>query len=281
MFNTKLHQTVNDFALTMLPLSTKELERTWVWKDHDEEGIRFAFFVTIQELRQLAVTLESERAPPTQAQRILGQYHTQYLDLGATVLDLSAQDSERAPTESEWPVRRVYSHILGADIIFSGVIRYALEGHRAGTWTPDDMSDEDELRLIGMSEKEYKSLLRSPLSDMQTYHHKLHTDILAEFSSITDEELDLPATFWEETRFPIRHRLHRFEAHIVQHTVQIDKTLAAIGLAPNESKQLIRYLFAALGQVEAALIESDDVPEKCNDLAKIIQARIREIKLAL
>jgi len=297
MFNTNITNAVEDFAHLMLPLSESDLARSWAWKDHDEEGVRFAFFVTIQELRQLAVALASERKPPTQAQRILGQYHVQCMDLQAVVLGLSAEDSERAPAEGEWPVRRVYGHILGADITFSAVVRYALEGHRAGTWTPEEMSDEDELRLIGMSADEYKTLTRSLLSDMQTYHRKLHTDILDEFSSITDEELDLPATFWEETRFPIRHRLHRFEAHIVQHTVQIDKTLAAIGLAPVESKRLIRYLYAALAQTESALIGTEAPPfgprarrgetacgdgtgyrAVCSELAESIMERITEIR---
>ena len=257
MFNSNLHQAIENFVDLMLPLSEGDLARPWVWKDHDEEGIRFAFFVNIQELRQLAVTLESERMPPNQAQRILSQYHAQYMDLQAAILELSTEDSEHAPSEGEWSVRRTYGHILGADIIFSAVIRYALEGHRRGTWTPEEMSDEDELRLIGMSEDKYKTLVRSPLGEMQAFHRKLHIDILNEFSNITDEELDLPAAFWEKTRFPIRHRLHRYEAHIVQHTVQIDKTLAALGLTPGEPKRLIRYLYGALAQVESALIGTE------------------------
>ena len=94
------------------------------------------------------------------------------------------------------------------------------------------MSDEDENRLAGMSEEEYQALLKGPLEGMLSYHREFHPAIIEEFSKITDQELDLPSTFWEETRFPIRHRLHRYEAHFVQHTVQIDKTLVAIGQAP-------------------------------------------------
>ena len=59
MFNTALTDAVQDFAALALPLSEKDLEHEWKWKDHDEEGIRFAFFVTLQELRQLAVRLEA------------------------------------------------------------------------------------------------------------------------------------------------------------------------------------------------------------------------------
>ena len=136
MFNIELAKAVEDSANLMLPVSEKELERKWIWKDHDEEGVRFAFFVTIQELRQTAVQLAAKREPLAQAQHILGQYHKQYMDLQSAVFGLSKEDAERVPAEGEWPVRQVYAHILGAEIGFSGVIRYALEGHRAGVWIP-------------------------------------------------------------------------------------------------------------------------------------------------
>src|SRR3970040_719189 len=108
MFNLKLLNAVEEFTDLMLPLSEKDLEHEWRWKDHDEEGIRFAFFVTLQELRQLAVTLSRLRPKPTPAQHILSQYHAAYMDLQAAIMGLSAEDTDRAPAEGEWSVRRVY-----------------------------------------------------------------------------------------------------------------------------------------------------------------------------
>jgi len=268
MFNLKLLRAVEEFTTLMLPLSEKDLEREWRWKDHDEEGIRFAFFVTLQELRQLAVTLSTLRTKPTPAQHILRQYHAAYMDLQAALLGLSPEDAERAPADGEWPVRRVYAHILGAEINFTITVRYALEKHRAGTWTPERMSDEDEYRLAGMSEEQYRALSRGPLEEMLAYHREFHRATIEEFSKITDTELDLPSTFWEETRFPIRHRLHRYETHFAQHTVQIDKTLAAIGQAPSESKRLVRKIQAALAEAEGLLIGV----EKTDDTAILATA---------
>jgi hypothetical protein len=281
MFNAELATAVENLATLMLPLTEKDLEREWIWKDHDEEGLRFAFFVTIQELRQLAVELNSLRTRPTSAHQILGQYHTQYMDLQAAVFGLSTEDSERAPVEGEWSIPKVYAHILGTDIGFSSVVRYALEKHRAGTWTPDRMSNEDKMRIIDMSEEQYDLLMGSSLEDMLAFHREFHARIVGEFSSITDEELGLPSTFWEETRFPIRHRLHRYEAHIVQHTVQIDKTLVAINWPPAETKRLIRYLFSALAAVDVCLIGKDSSPAGCNELAQAIELRTREIQKSL
>jgi len=268
MFNPELTRAVQEFGAAMLPLSEKDLEHEWKWKDHDEEGIRFAFFVTLQELRHLAVTLSTLRAKPTSAQHILSQYHAAYMDLQAALLGLSPEDEDKAPAEGEWSVRRVYAHILGTDIGFTAVVRYALEGHRAGSWKPERMSDEDETRIAGITEEEYEVLTRGSLSRMLSYHRTFHPAIIEEFSKITDTELDLPSTFWEETRFPIKHRLHRYEAHFTQHTVQIDKALAAIGQAPSESTRLMRKIYAALAEAEGLMIGA----EKMDDTAILATA---------
>lgn len=261
MFDARLTQSVEDFAALILPLSEKDLEREWVWKDHDEEGIRFAFFVTLQELRNLAVTLAALRSKPTPTQHILRQYHAAYMDLQAAILGLSNEEAERAPAEGEWAVQRAYAHLLSTDINFSIVVRYALEGHRAGTWSPERYSDADADRLAGISDEDYLALVKGPLSEMVAYHRGLHRSIVEEFSGITDGELELPSTYWEETRFPIRHRLHRYEAHFAQHTVQIDKTLVAIGKVPTESKRLLRQIFAALAEAEGMTIGAENIDD--------------------
>jgi len=280
--NSKLGIAVENLALMLLPLSEKDLERTWVWKDHDEEGIRFAVFVTIQELHQLAVKLAAGREPLTQAQRILGQYHAQYMDLQAALLGLSSQDSDRAPAEGEWSARRAYAHLLGTEVNFSLVVRYALEMHRAGAWTLEKISEQDEIRISGMTEEQFNALTYGPLQGMLEYHRGFHPQLLSDFSLIKDEELESPSTYWEQTHFPIRHRLHRFTAHLVQHTVQIDKTLAAIGLVPNETKRLIRYLYGALAGAEAALIGTgSDQGSACIEAANAINGRVKEIQAIL
>ncbi|MBI5351323.1 MAG: DinB family protein [Chloroflexi bacterium] len=265
----------------MLPLSENDLARNWVWKDHDEEGIRFAFFVTIQELRQLAAQLAANRKPLTQAQHILGQYHKQFMDLQAAVFGLLKEDSEQAPAEGEWTVRQVYSHILGAEFGFRAVIRYALEGHRSGNWKPEPTPESEYPRLYGLSESDYDELMNGPLEGMLAFHREMHPQIIQEFSGITNQELDLPSAFWEETRFPIRHRLHRFEAHFIQHTVQVDKTLVALGQTPSESKRLIRYLYSALAEVNANLIGENISQESCAKLAESINSRSVKIMSVL
>ncbi len=282
MFNSELQHAINEFTTLMLPLSEKELETQWTWKDHDEEGIRFAFFVTLQELRHLAVMLSTILPKPTTAQHILSQYHAAYWDLQAAILGVSNEDAERTPSEGKWSVKRTYAHMLGTEINFSLTIRYALEKHRAGTWTPEAMSDEDADRLAGITDENYMALINGPFSGMLDYHRHLHPGIVQEFSSISDSELELPSTFWEETRFPIQHRLHRYEAHVAQHTIQVDKTLESIGQPPNESKRLLRKVFATLAEVEGVLIGAEKIDDaSILGTASSISERASEIRTLL
>jgi hypothetical protein len=252
--NSQLNTTLQSWTQLILPLSDADLEKPWPWHGYDE-GVRFACLRVIEELRTLAARLRAERNMAlTEAQIILGNYHSAYRDLQASLLGLSKDDSERAPAENEWPVRQAYAHILGADFGFRAAVRYALEGHRAGTWLSTSIPEEEYLRLYGIPEADYTSLVEGPLANMVAYHSDLHTALLHEFAKITGEELDLPAAFWEETHFPIRFRLHRFESHMRQHTIQIDKTLVALNMPLSEVKRLLRLTYAAWADANSALI---------------------------
>ncbi len=278
-FNPELSNAVQNFAALMLPLSEKDLEQKWVWKDHDGEGIRFAVFVTLQELQHLAVTLAALRPKPTVAQHILSQYHAAYIDLQSALLGVRAEDAERAPAEGEWSIQKVYAHILSSDLTFTIIVRSALEKHFAQSWTPERVSDADADRLAGINEAEFETLIQGSLAGMRTYHQRLHQQIVDEFSALTDDELILPSTFWEETRFPIHHRLHRYEAHLAQHTVQIDKTLVAIGQPPSEAKQLLRKVYAALAEAEGVMIGMEKMVETATfATASAILERTKEIE---
>jgi len=48
----------------------------------------------------------------------------------------------------------------------------------------------------------------------------------------------------------VRFRLHRFAAHLVEHTVQCEKALAALGWRATEGRRIVRRLTALLGEIE-------------------------------
>src|SRR5215216_3254589 len=97
--------------------------------------------------------------------------------------------------------------------------------------------------------------MASTFDNMLAFHRTLHERIIEEFKTISEAELNLPSTFWEETRFPIEHHVHRYESHFAQHINQIDKTLVAIRQAPTESKRLLRKIYAAIRATASSISE--------------------------
>ena len=282
MFDTSLAHAVERFAQVTQGVPDPDLDREWAWGAYDSEGVRFAFFRTYEELRQLAAKVAAERSadgPLTStAQRILAQYHAAYRDLQAVLLGVEAGEAERAPAEEEWPLRTIVAHIVGAEVGFYVVVKYALDRHRSGNGRAAEIPDEAWDALIGEDAASIEATLEGSLAGTQSYHETHHERVLREFADVSEEELTVPSMYWEGYEMSLCFRLHRFDSHLRQHTVQIEKTLAAIGGSPNEARRLLRLIYAALAQVEGATIgdwEAGTVLRR--EAAEAIAARADEI----
>jgi uncharacterized damage-inducible protein DinB len=256
-----LHQAVQKLAGATRLLKDEALETDWAWRDH-EEGLRFALIGTYHELRDLAVTLEAGRQvdgiPVTTAQHLLAQYHAALRDLEAVLLSTGDDQLDLPPAEGEWPVRRVLAHMIGAERVFFTLIYFGIDQHRAGL-QPSELSDEDLVTLFGHEEEDIEDVIGDgSLEDILDYHRSLHSRILHEMADLSDEELGALSRFWEPEPLPVRYRLHRFDAHLRQHTIQIEKTLEAFGSSPNEAVRLLRLVYNALAEVEGTIIGAWD-----------------------
>ncbi len=271
-----LSQTVETFALKMAKHPDSALELPWAWQSYNEEGIRFSYFRTYQQLYELAARLRIQRAalqPLTETQIILGQYHAAYRDLQAVLLGLSEAQMDLPPAENEWPVRQALIHILTADIGFYGLVRFALDRLRSGETEPAPVPDDAWFALIGLDEAEYKAIMVSPVGPVLARLQTQHDKVIDSFGAISAAELDAPSYYWESETYSLRFRLHRFHAHMRQHTIQIEKTRAALGLPPTETCRLLRHIYAALADVEGTLIQYDlEDPSLLHETTQSIQA---------
>lgn len=257
MADDVLLEAVGRFAEVAGAADEPRLERAWAWGAYSDEGVRFAFFRTYEELRELAVRVAAERLArghaPSAAQRILAQYHAAYRDLQAALLGIDEAGAARAPAEGEWPVRQALAHIVEADAGFLVVCSYALEQHRAGNHAPEKPPEAYWDATLG-DEASFVAVMEGPLAGIQAYHDALHGRLLAALAGVGDGEVDLPSRYWEGYDLPLRFRLHRLDSHMRQHTVQVDKIRAAIGRAPTEAGRLMRMLYAALAEAEGAAL---------------------------
>jgi len=282
MINFELTKTIEQFANATYQITDAKLENAWAWQSYDSEGVRFAFFRTYEELRELATKLRSERISQAKslsaAQLILAQYDAAYWDLQAALLGVGSEQTTQVPAAGEWPIRNALAHIIMAEIGFYVVVRYTLGRYRSGDKQPVGITKEIWMATSGMDETSFGALMEGPAEDLRDYHGTLHERVLREFADISDTELDMPSKYWEKELMSIRFRLHRFDSHLRQHTIQIDKTRAVIGLLPNEAQRLVRLVYSALADVNGAMIGEWNIGENSRlELAEMISERTEEI----
>lgn len=258
MTPARLAVSIETFANLTAALADADLDRAWAWGDYDSEGVRFAFFRVYEELRTLAAKVVQARAtggqPPSSAQRILAQYHAAFRDLEAALLGVPDELFDQPPAEGEWPLRQILAHIVGAEAGFYAVVTHALNQLRSGVAEPASLTQEAYDAILGIDEATEEAILAGPAAGMQDFHAGLHRRILAELAAIDEGEIDRPSRYWETQPMSLRFRLHRFDSHMRQHTVQIDKALVDLGQGPSEARRLLRLIYDALAEAESALI---------------------------
>lgn len=268
---TTVTQAVEALVRKTVDLSDERMGTEWKWRDYDEEGLRFALLMTHHELRDLAARLAAMREQCTYAKAILAQYHQAYRDLTGVLAAVHDEDLDRAPAPGEWPIREVGTHMLGAEYGFLMMSRFGLERCRAGKADEPPEAEFDAFKVPYAADraKATAALSTGTREQLRDAFAEVHIRILRELSDIADPEIDAPAWFWDGP-MPLRFRLHRFEEHLRQHTIQLDKTLVGIGRPPTEAHRLVRNIYNALADVES---EPAPMPAARDEAARVIAER--------
>jgi len=253
------------------------MDKPWAWRMYDEEGLRFALLMSHHELRDLAARLAAAReragAAPGESARICAQYQEAYRDLTGLLHSVGDDELDREPAPGQWPVREAVRHMIGAMYGFSAVVELAMDAHERGEPLREP-SDEEFARAKAQPETQ-KRIASGDRDAVANALFVAHRRALTAMGRVRDEDLERPALFWDG-EMPLRFRLHRFEAHMRQHTIQVEKTLLAIGHPPTEAERLVRLVHVALAGVESATVEGIGDEER-RAAARTIAARAAEL----
>ncbi|HSW94941.1 MAG TPA: DinB family protein [Patescibacteria group bacterium] len=241
-------QAVERLVRASVHLRDADLDLKYAWEEYDEDGLRFALLAAHLQLRETTATMAAARLgagkPFTEAQRILAQVHEAYRDLTGALAGTSEAELDAKPPDEQWPIREVLTHVLGTEQAFLASIELALEAARAGRRSEPD---EDAWRAKRRPAEDPSGSRADALNAL----FRSHTTILRALEGVADTELATPSWFWEDKGYPIRFRMHRFEEHLRQHTIQVDKTLSALDHPPTEAERLVRNLYNALAGIES------------------------------
>jgi hypothetical protein len=285
MTEIKLIEAVEGFASLARQFSDGDLELEWRWRTYDA-NIRFAFFCTYEELRQLAAKLISQRTSASKtintAQRSLAQYHSAYRNLQAILLGANDELLDTPPAKNEWPIRMILGHTMAAEREFFARIWFAVQQHRQDAdkaAEATEMSDKEVEEFVGSFDEFDLTMNRLSLAGILAVYDSLHKRVMREISDIRAFELEAPSLWWEGLPLSVEYRLHRLDSHLRQHTIQLEKTLEALTAPPSETQRLLHLIYEALADVEGVIIGDWLLGQReQGELAATIAQRTNEIQ---
>ena len=178
-----------------------------------------------------------------EASRILTLAQIEFGRLRGVLAPIDDDLLDRAPAQGEWTLRETLAHAIGVE-----------RSYRANTEHALVRRDDEPLTL---------SAERRPQPDPADTGGGV-LDILAAFSARRAETDDALARLSEAQmirpsqwgpyevphRIDVRFRLHRFASHIVEHAVQCEKTVTALGITLNDPGAVVRSIGAMRGAHE-------------------------------
>ena len=213
----------------------------WRWRDVDPPALAgYAFFNALEEEQMAAAALAPDG---DEASRILTLAQIAFGRLRGLLDGVGDDLLDRAPAEGEWSIRRTLEHAISVE-----------RSYRANTQHALVRGDDEPLTLPAERRpKPDPADTRGGVTSIVAAFAARRAETDAVLVGLDARQLVRPSQ-WGPYEVPhnidVRFRLHRFASHIVEHTVQCEKTIAALGVTLNDPRAVVRDIGAARGAHE-------------------------------
>jgi hypothetical protein len=267
-----LHQTAR--------LPDEALARSWRWRGAERVDVRYGIYrlfevleeATVMALRTVALLGEREAA----AGQILCQATQARWDLHGLLLPLADGDLDRPPGGAEWTLRETLGHVASTQARYTLNTAFWALTAPAPDRTPPDVP-ETPLTMRGQD----AAWSVGTILDIRSRLDALLDLAVGLFGDLDDASRLEAMGIWVGYPVTIRFRLHRFAAHLREHTIQVEKTLALLGRQPTEVERIVRIILGAYGRLEAIVFclpdgTLDRAIDDGRSLAGLLTATTRE-----
>jgi hypothetical protein len=246
----------------LLAVGDARLEEPWIWPGHGEADRRYGFFRIIEDLDAVTAAIDARGVARPSDQAIVAPATIARWEVIGLLAGLTEADLDADPGDGEWTVRQTLAHIIGSQ---HGYAVYNQWWRRQAIRTsderlpfaPDGLDDPawDEATVADGSLDQIGSRL-----------HQALDDAAQRMADLMSDELALGAR-WSGLPVTVGFRQGRWASHMIEHTVQVDKTLVALGRQPSEVERLVRLVATAWGRLEARVWPRSPDPETLRAVA--------------
>jgi hypothetical protein len=241
-------------ARDLLAIPEGALARVWTWIGGGAEEVRYSGYRAAEALEQAEIEARTltagSDARAGHTARIVGPATAARWDLHGLLLPLDEAVLDADPGGGEWSLRFVLGHTINSQRGYAWANAW-IQAHGPDSADPsrrirvpdslwDALPDEATTEAEGTVDD-----LRTRLDDILD----LATERLA---GLPDDRLSIPA-IWSGFPVTLGFRFGRWASHIREHSIQVQKTFALIGYAPDERAFLVRNMLSAYGRAESVV----------------------------
>jgi uncharacterized damage-inducible protein DinB len=217
-------------------LDESELARPWATAG-GQLGVREALYRVLEEA-QRGVTRAAALAHP-EPRRILSLAQRGFGDLRGLLVGLPAEMLDRPPRPGDWSLRDILRHVLVVEHRYVIQTQYGVE-----------RSDSDPVRIAdGRLPTPEQMNVSGDVAAILERIGQARAQTNRQLGEIAPAAMARP-TVWAGLDVDVRFRLHRFAAHVVEHTIQAEKTLVELGWRESEGRRIARRIWAHVGELE-------------------------------
>jgi DinB superfamily len=232
----------------LLAVPDAALEGPWTWPGYGEADGRYGFFRIVEDFEAAAAGIDTTRGGRPPAEAIVAPATLARWDLIGVLAPLAASELDADPGGGEWTIRQAVAHSISvqhAYAVWTGWWR--AQGIRPGEPLPAAAPD-------GLGDPAYDEAIAADgtPAEIRARLHRAQDEAAAGLIDLTVDELGLAAR-WSGIPVTVGFRQARWSSHLIEHTVQVDKTLVWLGRQPSETERLVRLVAGAWGRLEATM----------------------------
>ena len=254
--------TLERVLTTWASLDETELARPWTWRNGSVD-VRNAMYWTMLETQE--ALMQATAGPLPESRRILALAQRAFGDLRGLLSGLPNELIDKAPRPGEWTVRQILGHVDNVERRYAIQTAYAVE---RGEADPIRIAAD---RLPPLESGEVTGDVGALLARIAD----ARAETQRRLGAVPPAGMTRP-TVWVHYDIDVRFRLHRFGAHIAEHTIQCEKTLAALGWRETEGRRIVRQLWTLIGELEG--LGADD---QVAAVTRIVEERAGAVTAAL
>ncbi len=251
----RAREALDTAAAELLAVPDGALERDWQWNGHGAD-VRYGLFRAIEAVEEAAGQIEAILAAlgtrRSSAALRIAPSTTARWDLHGRLAALDAGLLDRVARDGEWSIRETLGHIVGGQ---RGYVAFtAWHWSRNSTEAPT----EAELAQIQADTQlpEDAEEASGSIADIRARLDETVDRGGAHLAGWSDADLARPAR-WSGIPVNVGFRVGRWSSHLMEHTIQIDKTLAWLERQPTEAERIVGDLYRAWGRLETNIFPID------------------------